>query len=56
MKKVILMLVICLGVFAKSNSGTWYGRNTDKNGVTFNGIETKDFRPNFHFRHSFNRT
>ena len=43
MKKVILMLVICLGVFAKSNSGTWYGRNTDKNGVTFNGIETKDF-------------
>ncbi len=34
MKKVILMLVICLGIFSETNSGTWYGRNTDKNGVT----------------------
>lgn len=43
MKKIFLMLVICLGIFAQANSGNWYGRNTDKNGVTFNGIETKDF-------------
>ena len=43
MKKVILMLVLCLGVFAETTSGKWYGRNTDKGGLTFNGIETKDF-------------
>ena len=43
MKKVILMLVLCLGMFAETTSGKWYGRNTDKNGVTFNGVETKDF-------------
>ncbi len=43
MKKVILMLVLCLGVFAEATSGKWYGRNTDKGGLTFNGIETKDF-------------
>ena len=43
MKKILLMLVICLGLFAETNSEKWYGRNTDKNGVTFNGAETKNF-------------
>ncbi len=43
MKKIVLMLVLCLGMFAETTSGKWYGRNTDKNGVTFNGVETKDF-------------
>ena len=43
MKKLILMLVLCFGVFAETTSGEWYGRNTNKGGITFNGIETKDF-------------
>lgn len=43
MKKIILMLVLCLGIFAETTSGKWYGRNTNKSGVTFNGVETKNF-------------
>lgn len=43
MKKIILMLVLCVGMFAQTNSTKWYGRNTNKGGVTFNGVETKDF-------------
>ncbi len=43
MKKIIVMLILSLGLFAKETSGNWYGRNTNKGGATFNGIETKDF-------------
>lgn len=43
MKKIILMFILCLGLFAETTSGKWYGRNTNKGGVAFNGVETKDF-------------
>ena len=43
MKKVILMFILCLGLFAETTSGKWYGRNTNNGGAAFNGVETKDF-------------
>lgn len=43
MKKFIVMIILCLGIFAEGGNSNWYGRNTDKGGVTFNGIETKNF-------------
>ena len=43
MKKIIVMFILCLGIFAETTTDKWYGRNTDKNGVSFTGAETKGF-------------
>ena len=43
MKKLLLMLLLVSSLFATTYTEKWYGRNTDKNGVTFNGLENNSF-------------
>lgn len=43
MKKVLLMLFLSFGLVASTYTEKWYGRNTNKNGVTFNGVENNSF-------------
>jgi len=43
MKKILLMLALSFSLMASTYTEKWYGRNTDKNGVTFNGVENNSF-------------